>query len=202
MSNTAEHKDWENEAPTLAKIVKGNPFTVAPNYFENLTGCIKQNVFLESLKDDQNAGFTVKEGYFENLSAQINAQIVIANHTQDGAGFSVPKLYFENLNTATFNKVSAKNKTVKLWNNPIFKYAVAASLTIIATSGFFVNKSYQNRQLRSIELAKEQFLFDIDENVIFEYLEEDQSNKTASNAEDMEHYILENLSNTDLSTHL
>lgn len=203
----AENMEWENEAPQLAKLKKSNPFTVPENYFDELGERINQSVFINSLQEIESSGFNVPENYFETLATQITSRVALEQFkNEDSQGFVVPNGYFENLQqNITAKTVDTKNvkKTVKLWHQPLFKYAVAASLVIVSTTGWFASKQYQNKQLRKTELAREQLLYDIDESVIIEYVQESQNTKTANVTDsEMEDYILDNFSTTDLSNNL
>lgn len=199
----AENMEWENEAPRLAELKKSNPFTVPSNYFEGLEERINQSVFMSSLQKSEHSGFNVPENYFDGLGGQINAKITLAQFTEETNGFKVPDGYFDALQQSIEAKTIGSTKTVKLWHKPLFKYAVAASLVIVSTTGWFANEQYQNQQLRKAELAKEQLLYDIDESVILEYVQESQNVKTANVTDDeMESYILSNFSTSDLSNNL
>lgn len=199
----AENMEWENEAPRLAELKKSNSFTVPSNYFEGLEERINQSVFMSSLQKSEHSGFNVPENYFDELGGQINAKITLAQFTEETNGFKVPDGYFDKLQQSIEAKTIGSTKTVKLWHKPLFKYAVAASLVIVSTTGWFANQQYQNQQLRKTELAKEQLLYDIDESVILEYVQESQNVKTANVTDDeMESYILSNFSTSDLSNNL
>lgn len=200
----AENMEWENEAPQLAKLKKSNPFTVPSNYFEELEERINQSVFISSLQKSEHGGFDTPSNYFETLEEQITSRVTLAQfsskETQD---FTVPDGYFEKLQQNIIAKTNNTKKVVKLWAKPLFKYAVAACLVIASTTGWFVNKQYQTKQLRYTELAKEQLLYDIDESVIMEYVQENQNIKTASLTDsELESYILDNFSTNDLSNNL
>lgn len=200
----ADNMEWENEAPQLAKLKKSNPFTVPSNYFEELGERINQSVFISSLPKSEQTGFNTPANYFETLESQIKSRILLEQF-KDGKqeGFDVPKGYFEKLQQNISAQTIDKKKTVKLWHQPLFKYAVAACLVIASTTGWFANEHYQNKQLRNNELAKEQMLYDIDESVIMEYMQEAQNVKSASFTDtEMENYILDNFSTNDLSNNL
>ncbi len=205
----AENMEWENEAPQLAKLKKSNPFTVPNQYFEELGERINQSVFISKLEKTENAGFNVPSNYFETLEKQINSSIALEQFKYETQGFSVPDTYFEKLqqNIVAKTTETKASKTVKIWQQPIFKYAVAACLVIASTISWFANTNYRDKQLRKTELAKEQLLYDIDESVIFEYVQESQNVKTANftdgeNVNEMENYILDNFSTNDLSNNL
>lgn len=203
----AENMEWENEAPQLAKLKRVNPFTVPNQYFDELEERINQSVFISKLEKTENAGFNVPSNYFETLENQINSRIVLEQFKNETQGFSVPDGYFEKLQQNIVAKTTETKKTFKLWHQPIFKYAVAACLVIASTTGWFANVHYQDKQLRNAELAKEQLLYDIDESVILEYVQESQNVKTANvtdgqSVNEMESYILDNFSTNDLSNNL
>lgn len=198
MSKMAEHMDWESEAPNLARLQKTNAFGVPPTYFDDLENRIKQSVFLSELSKEENGAFSTPDNYFADLASQISTKIALETN-RNGNGFSVPENYFNNLQQAIVDKAVPAKKTIKIWHQPLFKYAVAASLVIVSTTGWFANKTYQQNQTQKLELAKEQILFDIDENTILEYLHEDQNAKSKINSQEMESYILDNFSSNDLS---
>lgn len=199
----AENMEWENEAPQLAKLERSNPFTVPTNYFGELQERINQSVFMSSLEKTTNAGFATPPNYFENLNEQIISKAKLSTFVNAQQGFSVPDGYFDQLQQSITAKTINHKKVVKLWHQPLFKYAVAACLVIASTTGWFANQQYQSRQLRKTELAKEQLLYDIDESVIIEYVQEAQLGKTANVTDsEMEAYILDNFSTTDLSNNL
>ena len=199
----AENMEWENEAPKLAKLDRTNPFTVPSDYFEELQERINQSVFISSLQKSEGSGFTVPTNYFDELQSQITSKITLAQFTEESTGFKVPDGYFEQLQQNIEAKTTSTKKAVKLWQKPLFKYTVAASLVLASTTGWFANEQYQNKQLRKTELAKEQLLYDIDESVILEYVQENQNAKTANVTDsEMESYILDNFSSHDLSNNL
>ena len=61
----------QKEAPTLAAIGNGIPFTVPSGYFEELSDILKNRVLFESMRSDDNPGFNVPQNYFEELSSRI-----------------------------------------------------------------------------------------------------------------------------------
>ncbi len=200
----AENVEWENEAPQLAKLTKSNPFTTPSNYFEELTGRINQSVFISNLVKTNDAGFTTPKDYFNTLEAEISAQVNLEVYkVTDNQGFNVPVGYFEELSKTITTKTLTKKKTIKLWSQPLFKYAVAACLLLVASSSWFGYQQIQHNQLNKIELAKDQTLYDIDESVITEFVLENQTANTANATPvELESYILDNFSTNDLSNNL
>src|SRR5690606_2528750 len=151
----------------------------------------------------ENAPLVTPVNYFETLEHQITSRIAIEQFTdKTQQGFTIPNGYFEKLQQNIITK-TAGAKTVKLWQQTLFKYAAAASILLFLTTGWLVNRQYKTKQANKLELAKDQLLYDIDENVIFEYIEENQSTKNnAPSTNEMEDYILNNLSTSDLSNNL
>lgn len=205
MSKMAENMDWEKDAPQLAGLKKSTPFSVPPQYFEGLTERINQAVFINNIAIEKtiDAGFSTPKNYFETLQDQLVSRIALEELKKEHQGFTVPDHYFETLSKNISAKTINTRKTAKLWHRPIFKYGAAACLAIVATTGWYINSSYQTKKANNIELAKEQLLYDIDENVIIEYINENKNAKTASLSDsEMEDYILDNFSTSDLSNNL
>lgn len=199
----ADNMDWEKEAPHLAQLERKNPFTVPAHYFDELSQRTQSLIFIESFKNESGSGFEVPANYFETLEAQISSRLTIEQLMANSEnGFKVPDGYFEQLE-ANISAKTRSPKTVKLWQKPLFKYAVSACLVLASTTGWFANKQYQETKLRNTELAKEQMLYDIDESVILEYMQETQNTKTANVSDsEMESYILDNFSAHELSNSL
>ena len=158
-------------------------------------------------------GFTTPENYFAELTERINSAVFIeqmkANVPAD-KGYTLPDKYFEKLTSAVLAKTIEEQpvqqtKVVKLWHSKLLKYASAACFLLIAGAGlYFNNQQYQPQPKEYVEIAGEQMLYDIDEEVIIEHIEASQSGQTKSSAEDeaLENYILNNYSQNDLVTGL
>jgi hypothetical protein len=161
-------------------------------------------VFISTLQKTPASGFSTPIDYFNTLESQINAKITLAQFETETPGFAVPDGYFDKLQQNILAKTSEAKQSIKLWQRPIFKYAVAACLVLTSTAGWFAKQEIEAaKQAQSLELAKEQMLYDIDESVILEYVQESQNVKTASMTEgEMENYILDNFSTTELSNSL
>ena len=200
----AENMDGENEAPGLINLTRSNPFTTPSNYFDELTGRINQSVFVSNLAKTEGDGFTTPPHYFETLKDEITAQINLGDyHAKDGEGYKIPSGYFEELTKKIEAKTVVQKKAVKLWSQPLFKYAVAACLVVASSTSWLGYQKYQSTQINKVELAKDQTLYDIDESVITEYILENQQAKTSSaTTVEMENYILDNFSTRDLSNNL
>lgn len=201
--------EWEMEAPFLAGLPRTTPYRVPDNYFNDLSTRINQSIFIEDLMQKENHGFTVPTNYFEELGQQIESRITLEQFkglaTNDG--FKTPANYFDRLQADILSKTvttaQPKTRVVRLWQTDLMKYASAACFILLAATGLYLNEQHSLKQLRSVEFANEQVLYDIDENVIFEHLQENQTATTNSASEtEMENYILDNFSSNDLSNNL
>ena len=168
-----ENMEWEMEAPILAALPRITPYCVPDNYFDDLTAQINAAVFLDRLNQKEGSGFITPSSYFDKLQATILDQTI----------YTKPA-----------------TKVIRFWQHDLMKYAAAACFILLAASGLYVNE--QNK-VKSTELASEAILYDIDESVIIEHLQESQTatNTSASQAE-IESYILEHYSSNELSNNL
>lgn len=196
--------EWEIEAPILAALPRITPYRVPDNYFNDLTGQLNSFAALGSFAQNEKYGFTVPPNYFEELNDQITSRITLEQFK--GVGFTTPSNYFDKLQTSILNQtvnIKAETKVVRLWHRDLVKYAAAACFILVIASGLYVKQQSKLVEVQSIELASETMLYDIDESVIIQHLSESQTatNTSASQAE-MESYILENYSSTDLTNNL
>jgi len=154
-------------------------------------------------------GFTTPENYFAGLTERINARVFM-EQLKAGApangGYTVPGDYFENLTSAILAKTSNESalpqgRIVRLWHSKLLKYASAACFLLIAGAGLYFNNQ---QPVNYTELASEQMLYDIDEQVIIEHIEANHVTQPKSSAADaaLENYILNNYSQNDLVTGL
>lgn len=218
MNENLENNDWINEAPTLAAMVKRNPFIVPQGYFDNCEQDVLNQVFLDKLKQKTNSNvFEVPANYFEDLTEMIETRIALEEINLPSRGFAVPEHYFNTLQSRINSKIATEEikpteaKVIPLWKKGFVKYASAACFVLIASFGVYFYQNNQNiattnaEQLRPAEMANEAMLYDIDESTIIEHVEaQTTSNKTnvsVSEAE-MENYILSNYSSTDLAQEL
>lgn len=218
MNENLENNDWINEAPTLAAMVKRNPFVVPEGYFDNCEQDVLNQVFLDKLKQKTNSNvFEVPANYFEQLTEMIETRIALEEINLPSGGFAVPENYFETLQSRINSKIATDEikpkeaKIIPLWKKGFVKYASAACFVLMASFGVYFYQNNQNiattnaAQLRSAEMANEAMLYDIDESTIIEHVEaQNTSNKTNVSASDteMENYILSNYSSTDLAQEL
>lgn len=204
-----DNMEWEMEASHLASLPRTTPYRVPDNYFDDLQEHINQSIFMDGLMQKENQGFIVPQNYFEHLSEQIESKIALGNikSLAETAGFKTPVNYFDKLNAQILSKTSAaipQTKVVRLWATDLMKYASAACIIVLTASGLYFNQQSTIKQNRTAELASEQMLYDIDESVIIEHIQESQNVSTTSNASytEIENYILDNYSSSDLSNNL
>jgi hypothetical protein len=208
MNIKEENMEWEKEAPQLASLSRTMPFSAPDNYFDELQNRINQSIFVDGLMQRENQGFTVPQNYFEDLSNQIESRVAVEQMKSLAKtdGFKTPLNYFETLQADILSKTSGatqKTKVMRLWGSDFMKYASAACLFLVIGSGLYFTQQSKVTQTASLELAKEQVLYDIDESTILEHIQESQTATTNSVSDtEMENYILDNFSSTDLSNNL
>ncbi len=109
-----------------------------------------------------------------------------------------------------YQKITSKARIIPLWKRSFVKYASAACFVLISSFGvyFYQNNEAANipaAQLQSADFANEQMLYDIDESTIIDHLEaQNISNSKTTSASDteVENYILNNYSSSDLAQEL
>jgi len=196
--------EWELEAPLLAALPRLTPYRVPDNYFNDLTAQLNSTAFLNSLSQTDGHGFSIPANYFEELTAQVKSRVAVEQFKS--IGFSTPANYFDQLQAKilaqTVESTSAP-KVIRFWQTDLMRYAAAACFIILTASGLYLKEQQTIKATRSTELASETLLYDIDESVIIEHLQESQTatNTSASQAE-MESYILDHYSSNDLSNNL
>jgi len=152
-------------------------------------------------------GFTVPSGYFDRLTDEINTRISVERLkvlVPQDSGFTVPDAYFERLEASITDKISPK-PGLRLWRSGVMKYATAACFVIIAAAGILLFNTGNRNKIPGTshaDIAAEQILFDIDEDVIIEHIEANykEDNKTNTAEMELENYILNNYSQNDLAS--
>ncbi|MHA4896658.1 hypothetical protein ACXZ1K_18055 [Pedobacter sp. PWIIR3] len=204
MGENLENKDWREEAPTLAGVPVSEGFSVPDGYFSTLDNRIRTSVYLEGLKTESaDHSFGVPKGYFETLTERIEANALLESLKQEEEIFRVPADYFEQSRAAILSKTAdtvEKSKIVRLWHSNLLKYASAACFVIVAGLGVYFNQETTVKNVNSTDIANEQMLFDIDEDVIIEHLTSPETNKVSNDQVALENYILTNFSSSDLTT--
>lgn len=158
-------------------------------------------------KRDSPSVFKVPAGYFENLADRIQARVVIEDSREQigNGGFMVPEKYFENLSSQIITKTRDKNpvKVIRLFQSNFFKYSAAACLILMCGVFLYINEpSPASKKLAFTGAETEQILFDIDEEVIIEHIQQHQEGEITTEVSDkeLETYILNNFSHSDLSS--
>ncbi len=184
-------------------------FAIPENYFEQLNRDIQTRLVEERLKAlVVSPGFTVPELYFQALHQDMETRVgeekLRANVT--ASGFTVPDLYFEQLHSKIELGVQSAPaqptaKIISLWRSDVFKYATAACFIMLTAFGFYFNNNRVSKPISNTEIANEQLLFDIDEQLIIDDVAKKpvlKSNTTVSE-EDLEAYILSNYSTNEIA---
>ncbi len=204
MGENLENKNWKEEAPTLAEISVREVFSVPNGYFNDLNSQISSRIYLEKLKAEAaNYGFEVPHLYFEGLVESIETKTLLETLKTTGQEYNVPVNYFKQSKAAIVAKttgVGQKSKIVRLWHSKLLKYASAACFVIVAGLGVYFNQAPTVQHVNNADMATEQILFDIDEDVIIEHISAPEINKVSNDQTALENYILTNFSSADLTT--
>ncbi|TCC95837.1 hypothetical protein [Pedobacter hiemivivus] len=215
MDNQEENNDWKKEAPILAGLSVHHPFSVPEGYFEELPLRISNAVYLEKIKTKvAESGFTTPINYFNELREDINAALLkekIKAAVPEGHDYAVPANYFEQLQSNILSKTIYEAKTpqsprvVRLWHSKLLKYASAACFMIMSATGVYFYQQHKPAQkLAYNELATEQILYDIDEDVIIDHIKDNDLQQAKPAAKDvaLENYILSNYSQNEIASNL
>lgn len=204
-----ENMEWEKEAPILAALPRINPYRTPENYFSDLSVQIISISKLGVLNSIEQGGFKVPSLYFENLGEQIERRISFDKIKEQDTtgGFMAPPNYFEKLQASILTKTSGiykpEPRTAKLWRSDWIKYASAACFVLLVASGLYVNQQKMIKVDQSTELNSDVMLYNIDESVIIEHLKDDQhATNNGVSQKEIENYILDNYSSSDLSNNL
>jgi hypothetical protein len=140
MDLNKNRQDWEDEAPELAKVPAGNPFTVPHDYFSELEGAIQARLTIERLELSRQTGFIVGDDYFDHLPEKVEAALAVEElkeemHTE---GFTVPEGYFDSLQDRISRKVHAPEPQVRKLFPEWTRYAAAASITVLIAFGVYL----------------------------------------------------------------
>lgn len=229
MKHDIEDNEWKQEAPYLASLEKENPFSVPQEYLKTIPELIHDAIYVDELKEAiAMSGFIVPDQYFNFLQDSIFAQAT-GNGLQalpKADGFHTPDLYFQKLQANILAKTVASDNSAKtivstnlakrepelfrLWRNDLVKYASAACFILVTAFGLYLNQQKFNTESKSSDLVSEQVLYDMNEQDIIDHIEGNNadiskvnnanvSNDNTTNA-DLETYILNNYSQSDLSS--
>lgn len=158
--------------------VENTGFAVHEDYFDELAGNIQSRIAIEEAASVETTGFEIPQGYFENLQEQISARIAVEEllSTEPEETFEVPQGYFDKLNAAILNETvnadievavvePVKRQTIvrRLFTSGIYKYAVAACVTVVIGVSFLIGSnsnppqhaaSYLHTQLSEIPVVE------------------------------------------------
>ncbi|SMD05797.1 hypothetical protein [Pedobacter africanus] len=157
----------------------------------------------------ENNGFSVPENYFNTLNDAIDARIRAEKIRMLAAteGYTVPEGYFEKLQLQILDKTVKEKKpqakVLRLWRSSLLKYASAACFLIVSAAGlYFYQDQQSSKNIAHNDLATELLLYDIDEQVIIDHIEDHglkARDPKHSNVE-LENYILNNYSQNDIAS--
>ena len=172
MGKNLENEEWREEAPTLSGVPVRDVFSVPQNYFEELAASIEAKKSVDNLR---------------NMVAE--------------EAFNVPTDYFEKMRADIVAKTKSPSKVLKIWRSNVLKYASAACFVLVAGLGVYFNQEQPSQSANYAEIANEQMLFDIDEDVIIDHIQGTEAAITPVSADqsDLESYILTNFSTTELT---
>jgi len=202
MKTENSDKEWLEEAPTLAKISRENPFSVPSAYFDSLKETLNTLAKLESARFENEEEFKLPENYFNQLAGMIEDRIAIhtIQNLAPSEGFKVPDAYFTSLAERINLKIEEKKAPAKLKNMfpSWIRYSAAASLVfVIGISLYFNSSSYVfNQQLSKVPdqeiINYLQFHSTVNDNqYLIENITEDGLQQVSNDVseEDIEQYI-------------
>lgn len=184
-------------------------FIVPDQYFNILQDSIFAEATGNGLQNLPKAeGFHIPDLYFQKLQANILAKTVSSDFStkaieQDQHVQLVEADFFAK---TIVNTTSEKHepKLIRLWHNDLVKYASAACFILVTAFGLYLNQQNYTTESRNADLVSEQTIYDLNEQDIIDHIEGnnvDVSNDNTANA-DLETYILNNYSQSDLSSAL
>lgn len=198
-------------ANELKQVIPASGHTVPDQYFSSLKDRILAQTSEKQtfIKDSSNTVFDASAAYA--AEDDYNDDDILAS-LPAAAGFSTPDQYFQKLQSKilaqTVEEIAApvkESKIIRLWHSGLLKYASAACFVLVAAFGFYLNQqSYKPEASTAAEIANEQMLYDMDEQDIIDHVAgtvADAPKSNATNAE-LETYILNNYSQSDLSSEL
>lgn len=232
MKYEADHKDWQMDAPYLASLPKINPFVVPEGYFRDTPQHINAMVWIDEMHAaDHHGGFIVPEHYFQLLHSELSYRVFSLDpafsleSSSDKNAFRTPDGYFDQLRSRIESRIQeedqiqnsplkvlkeetlsreAKIPVKKLWQSDFLKYASAACIILVTAFGLFINQQQNLTVSSANDIANEQMLYDIDEQDIINNIVGDYPDQHVLNAAhtDLESYLINNYSQSDLSVEL
>lgn len=214
MDDQLENNDWKKEAPLLAGLPVRNPFSIPEGYFDDLSLQISNGIYLEKLKNKvPETGLSIPENYFNELNQHISSELLTVRlkSLAPVSDYEIPDGFFEQQRTTILSetvnkeKEAYRSKIIRLWHSSLLKYASAACFIILSTTGiYFYQQHSQDRNIAYADMATEQILYDIDEQIIIDHIQANESQQPKPAATDvaLENYILNNYSQSDLAPDL
>lgn len=196
-------------AGKLKETIPMSGFIVPDQYFNIL----QDSIFAEATGNGLQAlpkadGFNTPDLYFQKLQANILARTIASDFSAKAIEQDQPVQLAEagSFAKTIVNNTPAKRepKLIRLWHNDLVKYASAACFILVTAFGLYLNQQNFNTESRSSDLASEQVIYDMNEQDIIDHIEGnnvDVSTDNTANA-DLETYILNNYSQSDLSSAL
>lgn len=221
MDDKLENNDWKKVAPLLTGLPVHHP-SIPEDYFDDLSIRVANGIFLEKLKDQvPGTDFTVPAHYFSSLQQQINLKVSLiqSDTLSSSSGYEVPEGFFEAQRTAILHKTGSeeihktsskevqapRSKVIRLWHSGLLKYASAACFVILSATGiYFYPQNSNEYTISGTDMATDQMLYDIDEQVIIDHIQANNSQGMKPTTPDvtLENYILNNYSQSDLALDL
>ncbi|PST82278.1 hypothetical protein C7T94_15920 [Pedobacter yulinensis] len=205
MLEEIEDREWMETAKELMKTGNATPFEVPAGYFEALSAQLNACLKIDEASGT-GAGFNVPPAYFDHLQQQISARVLI-RETQAPAqqAFSTPPGYFETLSPRIFAATRPSAPVRRLWPL-VAKYAAAASVVLLAGLAMFysqeppVKHSEKAPMVHTTTPLADQYLYDIDEQVIVEHVQmsEAEALHATPSQDEVESYILNHYSQNEL----
>ncbi|MGY0040454.1 hypothetical protein [Pedobacter sp. NJ-S-72] len=140
-------------------------------------------------------GFHTPDLYFQKLQASILAKTTGADLLVHDSPAKV---------TESDSSVKQQPKLIRLWHNDLIKYASAACFILVTAFGLYLNQQNFNTENKTADMVSEQMLYDMNEQDIIDHVagnNVDVQNDNTAKA-DLETYILNNYSQSDLSSAL
>ena len=207
-----------SKTPILAGISRENPFSVPPNYFDELPENIQ--ILVKNRPVDlptMSTPFLVPDGYFENLSTRIMTQIENKelNELPQQTPFSVPKGYFDELPSKINQRIYSKPTILQIGLvQKIFRIqtlipAIAACFALLVMIKFAKPIFSDDKIAMALtieEITNSSYLHDIDETLLIQSLNTNKNFKKSfknTSIKDIENYLLDNnIDDSELSLHL
>jgi hypothetical protein len=157
------------------------------------------------------ADFAVPDNYFEQLNQEIQSRVAVERlkALQISDGFMVPDQYFEQLPLNILGRLQEtpvqQAKVVRLWQSDLMKYATAACFILVAAIGLYLNNQQSTAAIPvETALSYEEILYELNEDEVIDVVNDSQTVNvsTAGTDEELEEYILNNYSQSDIATNL